>query len=268
MSRLQQRFEKIKSEGSKALAAFITAGDPSLEATVALFREIEKNGADIVELGVPFSDPLADGPVIQASAQRALKAGTTLKKIIALVSEIRKESELPIVLMTSFNPVYVYGQEAFVQDAAAAGVDGLIIPDLPPEEAETFQPIAEAKGIDLIFLLAPTSSDARIQMIARRSRGFLYYISLTGTTGTRTALATGLKEKMQAIRSQASLPALVGFGISSPEQAAEAAQVSDGVIVGSAIVKIIEKEGASAKGLEQVGQLVSAIKQAIAGPST
>lgn len=241
MSRIQKRFESLKSKNEKALAAFITAGDPDLSATKKIFAALEKGGADIVELGVPFSDPLADGPVIQKSSQRALKSGTTLKKIVQLVSEIRQDSQLPIVLMTSFNPVYVYGLEKFVDDAVRAGVDGVIVPDLPPEEAGELETYSQRKGLDMIFLLAPTSTEERVRMIAGRSRGFIYYVSLTGTTGTRDSLSGGLLEKVGNIKKVALLPVLVGFGISGPEQAGKAARISDGVIVGSAIVRMIEE---------------------------
>ena len=185
MSRIQKRLSSLN--GKKALVAFFTAGDPDLNASKDIFSTIETHGADIVEIGVPFSDPLADGPTIQASSHRSLKNGTTLKKIIQLVTEIRKNSELPVILMTSFNPIFVYGQKDFVADVTKAGVDGLIIPDLPPEEAESFLDISE--GLDIIFLLAPTSTADRIQEIGKISKGFVYYISLTGTTGTKESIA-------------------------------------------------------------------------------
>ncbi len=263
MSRITACFEKLKSQNRKALVAFITAGDPDLSTTKDLFGVIEKSGADIIELGVPFSDPLADGPVIQASSQRALKSGTTLKKILALVAEIRKGSDLPIVLMTSFNPVFAYGQEAFVADALKAGVDGAIIPDLPPEEAGAFCKIADAGGLDVVFLLAPTSTEQRVRLVAGKSRGFIYYVSLTGTTGVRTSLAEGLRDKVAAIKSAANLPVLVGFGISGPEQAKDAARFSDGVIVGSAIVRLIEQNGAAEERDAKVGRFVAEVKQAL-----
>jgi len=263
MSRIGKRFEELKAGNQKALTAFITAGDPDMETSLALFKKIEEGGADLVELGVPFSDPLADGPVIQASSQRSLEAGTTLKKIIELVKEIRKTSQLPVILMSSFNPVYVYGEEAFVQDAVSAGVDGVILPDLPPEEAEGFLALADAKGLDMIMLMAPTTSAHRIRMIADKSRGFIYYVSVTGTTGTRNKLAEGVREKVEEISKATSLPVLVGFGISGPEQAKEAVKFSDGVIVGSSIVKIIAGEEPVADRIEKVGRLISEIKNAV-----
>ena len=259
MSRIKNRLASLN--GNKALVAFYTAGDPDMDASREIFAVIEKNGADIVEIGVPFSDPLADGPTIQASSHRSLNNGTTLKKIIRMVADIRKTSELPVVLMTSFNPIFVYGQKEFVADAVKAGVDGVIIPDLPHEEAEEFLAIAD--GLDMIFLLAPTSTPDRIQQIGKISKGFIYYISLTGTTGTKESLSVGLEEKVSEIKNSVSLPVLVGFGISGPEQAAEAAKVSDGVILGSAIVKLIETNSNPVERDRKLGEFLTSIQKAI-----
>ena len=259
MSRIEKRLASLN--GNKALVAFYTAGDPDLSASKDIFAVIEKNGADIIEIGVPFSDPLADGPTIQASSHRSLKKGTTLKKIVQLVADIRKTSELPIILMTSFNPVFVYGEKEFIADAVKAGVDGVIIPDLPPEEAEEFLGLAE--GLDMIFLLAPTSTPDRIQQVGKISKGFIYYISLTGTTGTKESLSSGLKEKVNEIKKSVSLPVLVGFGVSGPEQARQAAQVSDGVIIGSAIVKLIEAHSDPAERDRKLVEFLASIKKAI-----
>jgi tryptophan synthase alpha chain len=261
VSRIDDRFKSLN--GKKALVAFFTAGDPDLSASKNIFSVIEKAGADIIELGVPFSDPLADGPVIQASAHRSLKNGTTLAKIIELVKDIRSQSQLPIVLMSSFNPVFVYGQAKFVGDAVNAGVDGVILPDLPPEEAGEFLGFANAKGLDTIFLLAPTSTPERIQMIGEASKGFIYYVSLTGTTGTKEALAKNLEEKVSAIKNKVKLPVLVGFGISVPEQAKEAGQCSDGVIIGSAIVKLIESHSDPIDRDKKITEFISSIKTAL-----
>ncbi len=263
MSRIQDCFQKLKEKNQKALVAFITAGDPDIPTTKQIFSIIEKNGADIIELGVPFSDPLADGPVIQASSQRSLENGTTLKKILQLVQDVRQTSELPIVLMTSYNPVFAYGLKPFVDDALKTGVDGVIIPDLPPEEAGEFDPYASEQGLDMIYLLAPTSTEDRIRMIADESRGFIYYVSLTGTTGVKSQMSTNLETKVQAIKNVAKLPVLVGFGISGPEQAKEAAAVSDGVIVGSAIVRLIEQNENPADRDVKIGEFVASVKQSI-----
>jgi len=259
VSRIKDRLASLN--GNKALVAFYTAGDPDLDASKEIFAVIEKNGADIVEIGVPFSDPLADGPTIQASSYRSLNNGTTLKKIIRMVADIRETSELPVVLMTSFNPIFVYGKKEFVADAVKAGVDGVIIPDLPHEEAEEFLAIAD--GLDMIFLLAPTSTPDRIQQIGKISKGFIYYISLTGTTGTKESLSVGLEEKVSEIKNSVPLPVLVGFGISGPEQAAEAAKVSDGVILGSAIVKLIETNSNPVERDRKLGEFLTSIQKAI-----
>ena len=261
MSRIDDRFKSLN--GKKALVAFFTAGDPDLLASKDIFSVIEKAGADIIELGVPFSDPLADGPVIQASAHRSLQNGTTLGKIIELVKDIRSQSQLPIVLMSSFNPVFVYGQEKFVEDAVNAGADGVILPDLPPEEAGKFLGFANAKSLDTIFLLAPTSTPDRIQMVGEASKGFIYYVSLTGTTGTKEALAKNLEEKVSAIKNEVKLPVLVGFGISGPEQAKEAGQCSDGVIIGSAIVKLIESHSDPVERDKKITEFIFSIKTAL-----
>ncbi len=265
MSRISECLELLNSKSQKALVAFITAGDPDLESTGKIFSVLEESGADIIELGVPFSDPLADGPVIQAASQRSLKSGASLKKIIARVAEIRKGSHLPIVLMTSYNPVFVYGDKKFVDDALAAGVDGVIIPDLPPEEAGEFLADADEKGLDMIFLLAPPSSPERVKMIAGMSRGFIYYVSLTGVTGMRNSLPEGLEEKVTAIKNVTSLPVMIGFGISGPENASQAASISDGVIVGSAIVKLIADCKDPVERDKKLAEFVSGIKQALTG---
>jgi len=248
VSRIQERLNRLN--GNKALVAFFTAGDPDLSASKEIFSVVEKSGADIIEIGVPFSDPLVQN-------------GTTLKKIINLVTEIRGQSQLPIVLMTSFNPVFVYGQKEFVEDAVKAGVDGVIVPDLPPEEADEFLSYANEKQLDMIFLLAPTSTPERVQWVGKISKGFIYYVSLTGTTGTKTALAKNLQEKVTAIKSKVQLPVLVGFGISGPEQAQEAAQCSDGVIIGSAIVKMIETHSDPVERNRNIADFVSGIKKAL-----
>ena len=259
-------FEKLKAEKRKALVVFITAGDPDLEQTKSILDVIDDSGADIIELGVPFSDPLADGSIIQAASLRSLKSGTTLKKIISLVKEIRRTRNLPIILMTSFNPVFVYGEQQFVKDAVSVGVDGVIIPDLPPEEADKFSVCAEESGLDLIHLLAPTSPNERIEMVAKKGRGFIYYISLTGTTGVRAKLADDLGDKVASIKQISDIPVLIGFGISSPDLAREATKFSDGVIVGSAVVKLIESNSEPIERNKKLAEFITSIKQAISNP--
>lgn len=265
MNRIEQRIQDLKSKQQKALVAFVTAGDPSLDATRDIFQVLEENGVDIVELGVPFSDPLADGPVIQAASQRSLKSGTTLKKIIGLVADLRATSQLPIVLMTSYNPVFVYGEERFVHDAVSAGVDGVIIPDLPPEEAGAFQDFANREGLRVIYLLAPTSTPDRVKMITEKSRGFIYYISLTGVTGMKGKFSEDLAARVREVKKVTTHPVMIGFGISGPEEARQASQVSDGVIVGSAIVKLIDQCATPEERKEKVGRLIQSIRSALDG---
>ena len=265
MSRISGCMKILREKNEKALVAFITAGDPDLAATREIFAVIEENGADVIELGVPFSDPLADGPVIQLASQRALKSGTSLKKIIQLVKEIRQGSDLPIILMSSFNPVFVYGEKRFVDDAVSAGVDGVILPDLPPEEAGDFASYADGKGLDMIFLVAPTSSAERVKMISEMSRGFIYYVSLTGVTGVRSALPDGLEAKVSVVKAASPLSVMIGFGVSSPDIACQAAAISDGVIVGSAIVKLIADCNDPRERLDRVGEFVNSVKRSMAG---
>ena len=263
MTRIEKCFQVLGEQNQKALVAFITAGDPDLKTTQRLILVIEKNGADIIEIGVPFTDPLADGPVILQSALRSLKKGTSLAKILQMVRGVRTESQIPIVLMSSYNPIFVYGDQKFVDDSVEAGVDGVIVPDLPPEEGTVLSDYAKEKGLDVIYLLAPTSTKKRIDIITGQSSGFIYYISLTGITGMRSALADDLVQKIKSIRQSVALPLLIGFGISGPEQAAEAAKISDGVIVGSAIIKLIESNTESVARESAVGSFISSLKQAI-----
>ncbi|HOD11555.1 MAG TPA: tryptophan synthase subunit alpha [Candidatus Omnitrophota bacterium] len=241
MNRIDQKFSQLKRNKKKAFIAFITAGDPDLTTTEKLVLAFERSGVDIVELGVPFSDPLADGPTIQAASQRAIAQGVTLKKILALVKRLRATTELPICLMTYYNPVFHFGEKEFVAQAVRAGVDGLIIPDLPPEEAKTL--IAQARRVNLatIFFLAPTTDFTRVALINKSSTGFIYYVSVAGVTGARTALPKALRAALKAFQRKSTKPICVGFGISTPAQVREIARYADGVIVGSAIVKEILK---------------------------
>lgn len=263
MNRIDATFEQLRERGEAALIPFITAGDPDLETTKALVLELERRGADLVELGVPFSDPLADGVTIQRASQRALQAGASLAKILRLAGEIRRASEIPLVLMSYYNPILRFGLERFAEEAKGRGVDGLIVPDLPPEEAEELCRSCEKVGVDLIFLLAPTSSAARIERVISASRGYIYYVSLKGVTGARDRLAEGIQAAVSRIKAKTEKPIAVGFGIGRPEQVREVARFADGVIVGSAIVAKVEEHLGRADLVEQVGDFVAPLKGAL-----
>ncbi len=240
MSRIEKRFAALKAEGRGGHITFVTAGDPDLETSKEILFGLPDAGADLIELGMPFSDPMADGPAVQASSLRALKSGMTLKKTLGLVADFRKQdSETSVVLMGYYNPIYIHGPEAFITDAKAAGVDGLIIVDLPPEEVDELWRPASAAGIDFIFLTAPTSDDARLPVIVKRASGFVYYVSITGITGTRSADIADIGDAVERLRRHTDLPIAVGFGIKTPEQAAEVASVADAAVVGSAFVDIV-----------------------------
>jgi tryptophan synthase alpha chain len=237
MSRIDEVFERCRRERRAAFIPFLMAGDPDLGTTVRLLAALERGGADLIELGVPFSDPVADGPVNQRAAVRALEAGTTLSGIFRMVAEVREELTVPLVLFSYFNPIHARGLEAFAEQAAASGIDGLICVDLPPEEAEDeLIPAMRRQGVDTVFLLAPTSSRQRIKKVAAASTGFVYYVSRTGVTGQREELPRGLVKEVRKMRRQVKLPLAVGFGISSPEQVARLGRVADGIVVGSALV--------------------------------
>ena len=267
MSRIADKFAELSKYHKKALITFITAGDPNLEITGELIPEMERCGADIIELGVPFSDPMADGPTIQKASERALSSGTTLESILAMVKSVRSRTQVPIILMGYFNPVFRYGTRKFVDDAVDAGVDGVLLVDLPPEEAHLFKVDAAAKGLDLIFLLAPTSDDKRIEKVARIGSGFIYYVSVTGVTGVRKSVEGSVFSSVERIRNRVNLPVVVGFGISDPAQAAVIAGIADGVVVGSALVKMFEEyRGDQLK--KEIGQMIAALKKGISEPMT
>ena len=237
MNRIEKVFKKLKAQNKKAFIPYIMAGDPSIEKTKEIVIMFEECGADIAELGVPFTDPLADGPTIQRAAERALKNGVTLKKVIAIVKDLRQKTKIPLVLMTYYNPVFKYGEERFIADAKDAGVDGVIIPDLPPDEAGEVTRLAKNAAVASIFLLAPTSTDERIKKVARASTGFIYYVSITGITGAQLLLDGSIEKSINGIRKISDKPVAVGFGISMPDEAEAVAGISDGVVIGSAIVK-------------------------------
>lgn len=255
MSRISEAFQN-----KKAFIPFITCGDPDLETTKAVVREAVKNGADLIELGIPFSDPTAEGPVIQGANLRALSTGVTTDKILDLVRELRLDVKIPMVFMTYANVVFSYGAERFISTCKEIGMDGLILPDLPFEEKEEFEPLCNQYGVDLISLIAPTSEN-RIAMIAKEAQGFIYLVSSLGVTGTRSEITTDLASIVRVIRENTDVPCAIGFGISKPEQAKKMSQIADGVIVGSAIIKIIEQYGQEAPG--PVGDYVKEMKEAI-----
>jgi len=245
VNRIAAKLDANQAAGRKSFVAYISAGDPSLDATVELAVAMGEAGVDVLELGVPFSDPMADGVAIQASYERALKAGATLRGVLAAVSRIRARSQLPLLLFTYLNPVLSYGVEAFAKDAAAAGADGVLLLDLPPEQDPAMLATMQAHGLATVCLAAPTTTPERKKFLARNSRGFLYYICRLGVTGERVDLPADLALKVKAIKRGTGIPVCIGFGISSPEQAAAAAKAGDGAVVGSHLVKLIETHGAS-----------------------
>ena len=262
MSRIGRRFEELRAKSEKALVCFLTTGDPDLATTKALALELERAGIDALELGVPFSDPLADGPSIQASSFRALKNGVNVSKVLELVADIRRTSQLPIVLMTYLNPAQAYGLERFANDAGKAGVDGVIMTDMPPEEAGEWRDLAARNGIDTIFLLAPTSPPARISSVAEAASGFIYCVSRTGVTGAQKEVPLELQTMIPAIRAVTDKPAVVGFGVSKPEHVRQVCEVADGAVVGSALVDMIAQGIGDGKMVSAVGDFARALKAA------
>jgi tryptophan synthase alpha chain len=244
MTRIGKRFDECRRRGQKAFVAFVTAGDPSLERTVEVALELERGGADVLELGVPFSDPLADGPVIQRASERALCRGTTLSAVLEAVRRIRSRSELPLVLFSYMNPLLRFGLERAAGAARDAGVDGVLVTDLPPEEADGWLGSARSRDLDTVFLAAPTSPDERVRRIAEASRGFVYAVSRTGVTGEKEALSGDAVPLVRRIQEATREPVALGFGISRPEQVKQAADVADGVVVGSALVRFLEEQPA------------------------
>jgi tryptophan synthase alpha chain len=241
VTRIGERFARVKEAGKKAFVAFITAGDPSLDRTVEIATGLSQAGVDVLELGVPFSDPLADGPVIQRSSERALGRGVTLSQVLDAVRRVREQSEIPLVLFSYFNPLLRYGLERLACDAKRAGVDGVLVTDLPPEEAEEWLAVARPQDLDTIFLAAPTSPAERLARVAAACRGFVYAVSRTGITGERQALSGEAGPLVAALRSLTHEPVALGFGISTPEQVADAARVADAAVVGSSLVRFLEE---------------------------
>ena len=260
MNRIADRFTRLKEHGRQALIPFITAGHPNLQTTRDLILVLQKAGADIIELGVPFSDPVADGPVIQRSSQQALNSGVTLRDILSLVGDMRSELQVPVVLFSYVNPVLQFGIESFAREAADAGVDGVLLSDLPLEEAIDVKGKLAARGIDLILLAAPTSTDDRLRLIADNASGFIYAVARTGVTGTRNEVSKESEELVRRLRMFTRLPVAVGFGISTADQVAEVWRYADGAVVGSAIVKEIEENAAQPGLLERIEQFIRSLR--------
>lgn len=262
-SRLDRTFARLQQGGEKALIAYVMAGDPSLQETEQLVVALEQAGADIIELGVPFSDPIADGPVIQQAAERALRSGTSLRTILPMVTRLRARTQIPLVLMAYYNNIHAFGPERFCREAAQTGVDGLIMPDMPPDEAGPLKGPAAAAGLPLIFLLAPTSTAERRTFVARQSQGFVYYVSLTGITGAKLPNLADVGKNVEKIRKVTRVPVAVGFGVATPEDAAKVAAIADGVIVGSAIVKLIATHQQKPEMVKHVAEFVRSLKNAM-----
>jgi len=263
MNRIVEKFAQLKSVKKKGLVVYIGAGDPNLEATRQLALAFDQAGVDILELGVPFSDPLADGLVNQLAAQRGLESGTTPPKLLATIKAIRRQSQIPLVLYIYFNLIHKVGMEKFITEAAKAGVDGLLVLDLPPEESDNYEAMMKQAGLCHIYLVAPTTPEDRMELIVKRGSGFIYYISREGVTGMQTSVATNLASQVAKIRAHTDLPIAIGFGVSNPEQAKAVAREGDACVVGSAIVNQIAEHGKSPELVARVGGFVRTIKQAL-----
>ncbi|HEY5657374.1 MAG TPA: tryptophan synthase subunit alpha [Myxococcota bacterium] len=260
MGRLAERFRMLRERGEKALIPFVTAGDPDLATTEALVLAMAEAGADAIEIGVPFSDPLAEGPTIQRASERALAAGTSLRRVLECVQALRPRVEVPLVLMGYTNNFLAMGADAFATAAAEAGVDGIIVVDLPPEEGEAFYARMRESAIDPILLAAPTTSPARLEKLAKETRGFLYFVSLTGVTGARRELSATLEAELRTVRGISDVPVCVGFGVSTPEQAREASEFADGVVIGSALIDRIERAPSREAAVDVAAAFVAELK--------
>jgi tryptophan synthase alpha chain len=260
-TRIAQLFARLKRENRKGFIAYITAGDPTPSRTPSLVEALERGGADLIELGVPFSDPIADGPVIQRAGYRALEAGTTVRKVLEIAAEIRTRSEIPLLLFTYLNPIMRYGIEQLAHDAKAAGVDGCLLTDASVEEAGQYVHVMRAAGLDTVFLAAPTSSPRRLQLVARYSTGFVYLVSRTGVTGERDSLSNAVAPLVASMRAVTSLPLAVGFGVSTPEHVAEIGSQAEAVVVGSAIMRVIERNRDNASLEIQLESFVRELKR-------
>ncbi len=263
MSRIDTTFAALKAQGKTALIPFITAGDPDQQTTVELLLTLAEAGADLIELGVPFSDPMADGPTIQAASERALAAGMTLAGVLEIVAEVRRSSQIPLVLMGYYNPIFRYGIERFAADAVKAGVDALLLVDLPPEEAGEISAVTKAAGLSLITLLAPTTPRERMEKLAAAAQGYLYYVSMTGVTGAQKITPDDIRAAVEELKGMTDVPVGVGFGITTAEDAAAVGAFADGVVVGSALVKVIEANSGSAQLLDKVRAFITDLKSGL-----
>ncbi len=263
LNRIIEKFKQLRRNKQKAFIAYITAGDPNLATTENLVYALEEAGVDIIELGIPFSDPIAEGPIIQAASERALKNHTSLKSILALVTRIRRRSQIPIAFMTYYNPIFHFGDKAFVEAAVNAGGDGVIIPDLPPEEAMDLRRAAQKQNFSTVFFMAPTTTDERLKKVAKASTGFLYYVSLTGVTGVRAQLSQSIASDVKRAKRLTNKPVCVGFGISTADHVRTVGKVADGVIVGSAIVNEIAKNAGKKDLVKNVARYVSGLVKAL-----
>ena len=268
MSRIETTFAALKQSQETALIPFITAGDPDLRVTAELILTLVEAGADLIELGVPFSDPMADGPTIQAASERALAAGTTLSGVLQLVTDVRKKTQIPLILMGYYNPIFCYGAERFARDAAVAGVDALLLVDLPPEEVAEISTVMHESGISLITLLAPTTPPERMRRLAAVAEGYLYYVSMTGVTGAQKISPEDIRIAVEELKEMTSIPVGVGFGITTAEDARAVGAFADGVVVGSALVKIIEENGQSEELLPKVAEFIAELKHGLTAPAS
>ena len=263
MRRIERKFRNLKKREEKALVAYLTAGDPDLEKTREIIFGLDSAGVDILEIGVPFSDPTADGPIIQAASRRALENGATLSRILDMAESVRESSDIPIVLFGYYNPILNYGNQRFAKRAKAAGIDGILVVDLPPEESAELRKYTDRSGIDFISLIAPTTPSERIEKISKKATGFLYYVSITGVTGTAKPQVSDIEREMQRIRGITTLPVVVGFGISTREQASELAPYADGIVIGSAFVRLIDENSDKNNMVNIVSGYAKDIKEAI-----
>ena len=263
MNRIDLTFRDLRAQRRAALIPFLTAGDPDMDTTRELMRAAAENGADLIEIGVPFSDPTADGPVLQRSLEIGLRAGASLGRVLELVSDFRRESAVPIILYGYYNPIFHYGPQRFAADAHRAGVDGLLVVDLPPEEAEELLQWTRPEGLHFIFLLAPTSGPERVRKIVRAAGGFIYYVSVTGVTGVRPMLVETVRPAVERLRQVTDLPIGIGFGITTPEQAAAVASFADAVVVGSAIMRVVDQYRGTARVVSEVAGFIRQLKEGV-----